>query len=390
MNSLRRIQNDGHKCTIFAIVTFAYWFSLFVYVPILPSYVENMESSYIFIGFVLGSYGLMQIVARLPFGILSDYMNVRRPFVIFGLCTSIFSCFGFALTDGPIGALVFRAIAGISAATWVAFTVLYASYFSGKKTAWAMGSIQCIMVIAQLISMGLSGFLVNKWGWHAPFWLGGIVGGFGLVLSLYITETEGDSTRTPIKMKELTSVIRDPTLCKVSLLSIFAHSILFITMFGFMPAYALHIGADRDNLALLVFSFMLPHAIASLVSGKILVPILGQWTTLMSGFLGSTVFTLMIPFIHHFGWLCLAQIFNGFTLGLTFPLLMSMSIQSTASEKKATAMGFYQAVYAIGMFIGPFLAGGVSTAFGLEGGFILASTIGMLAACLSFYWSKEK
>jgi DHA1 family multidrug resistance protein-like MFS transporter len=38
--------------------------------------------------------------------------------------------------------------------------------------------------------------------------------------------------------------------------------------------------------------------------------------------------------------------------------LMNMSIQSAPYGKQATAVGFYQAVYAISMFAGPALAGG--------------------------------
>jgi MFS family permease len=64
---------------------------------------------------------------------------------------------------------------------------------------------------------------------------------------------------------------------------------------------------------------------------------------------------------------------------------MNMSIQSAPYGKQATAVGFYQAVYAISMFAGPALAGGGSEFFGLKGGFILASVVGVIAFSLSFY-----
>jgi MFS family permease len=53
------------------------------------------------------------------------------------------------------------------------------------------------------------------------------------------------------------------------------------------------------------------------------------------------------------GLLCVVQSVNGFSQGILFPLLLGMSIESIPHEKRATAMGAYQALYAIGMFAGP-------------------------------------
>jgi DHA1 family multidrug resistance protein-like MFS transporter len=107
---------------------------------------ENMGSFYTFIGVVLSSYGLMQMFVRLPLGVLSDYIKVRRPFIIAGFLTSIVSSLGFVITNQLEWALGFRAIAGITAATWVAFTVLYTEYFPEKETMWAMGTLQFVTI----------------------------------------------------------------------------------------------------------------------------------------------------------------------------------------------------------------------------------------------------
>ena len=74
----------------------------------------------------------------------------------------------FALTDSLGWALISRSFAGIAAATWVAFTVLYSSYFRFEEVHQAMSKISFIVVLAQLIGMTCSGYIVDKWGWHAP------------------------------------------------------------------------------------------------------------------------------------------------------------------------------------------------------------------------------
>src|SRR5690554_2198278 len=136
---------------IFILVTTLYWTSLYIYVPILSPYVESLGATYTFVNIVLGSYGLMQILIRLPLGILSDRMRVRKPYIALGLLTSALSCLCFALTDQLGWTLVARAIAGISASTWVAFAVLYASYFLKHESTRAMGIISLVTVLGQLL-----------------------------------------------------------------------------------------------------------------------------------------------------------------------------------------------------------------------------------------------
>jgi MFS family permease len=70
---------------LFLLLCFIFWFSNFIYIPILSPYLEMIGGDYTFIGMVLGSYGLMQFLFRLPFGILSDLIKVRKPFIILGM-----------------------------------------------------------------------------------------------------------------------------------------------------------------------------------------------------------------------------------------------------------------------------------------------------------------
>jgi MFS family permease len=59
---------------------------------------------------------------------------------------------------------------------------------------------------------------------------------------------------------------------------------------------------------------------------------------------------------------------------------MGMSIQTVSQEKRATAMGFFQAIYSLGMFGGPIIAGIISDVSGLTGGFVSTGVIGLLGS----------
>ncbi|MFB5193515.1 MFS transporter [Neobacillus sp. KR4-4] len=365
----------------FIVVTFIYWFSMYIYVPVFVPYIYHLGGTAALAGLIVGSYGIMQIILRFPMGILSDMWGNRKPFIILGLATTVISCLGFALNESLTFALISRVIAGVTASTWVAFTVLYASYFEKKESTKAMGNIQCITVLAQLTSMGLSGYFVGKWGWKAPFYFGACIGIIGFIMSFWIKEID---KKDLVKQKiQIQKIVKNPLILKVALLSALAHSILFITMFGFTTSQALNIGASKESLMTLVFSFMIPHAFAPIVTGRYLLPHFNRWHILFAGFLVSAVFSILIPIVTDLPMLYVTQVFNGFALGLLIPLLMGIAIQEIPKNRYATAMGFFQSFYGIGIFLGPLIAGKLTQIFGLESAFYLAGFLGFLGTVLS-------
>ncbi|MHA6533779.1 MFS transporter [Paenibacillus sp. BAC0078] len=379
----------GGSRLFFLIIVFMFWFSSYIYVPVLSPYVEHLGASYVMVGAVLGVYGLMQILFRLPIGIGSDILNRRRPFIYLGLIASGASCLLFMAGSHPGWALAARAVSGIAASAWVVYSVMFAGYFPKEDAGKAMSMLQFTTVIAQLASMMISGYMVQHWGWNTPFVIGGLVAAAALLIALRLPEQKLEKRESAIQIKDLAGVIKEPLLVKVSLLSVLAHCVLFITMFGYTPNQALNIGASKESLGWLTLAFMLPHAVATLYGSRLFGRLLGDRGTLLLGFAGSALFTLLIPSMPNLAALCATQVGNGFMQGLIFPLLLGKSVSGVAPFKRATAMGFYQAVYAIGMSGGPFVAGWMSAAYGLRGGFWLGGIAAALAAVLSWLWIKD-
>lgn len=71
-------------------------------------------------------------------------------------------------------------------------------------------------------------------------------------------------------------------------------------------------------------------------------------------------------------------------------VLLGFAIQSIDNARRATAMGFYQAVYALGMFSGPFFAGWLNDGFGLAGGFACGAIAAFAAAAFILYGNRRK
>jgi MFS family permease len=63
---------------------------------------------------------------------------------------------------------------------------------------------------------------------------------------------------------------------------------------------------------------------------------------------------------------------------------MGLSIQAVPRAQQATAMGFFQSLYAIGMSLGPILSGVCAQKMGLSSVFVLNGALGLVGAGFSF------
>ena len=62
---------------------------------------------------------------------------------------------------------------------------------------------------------------------------------------------------------------------------------------------------------------------------------------------------------------------------------MSLAALAVAPNLRATAMGFYQAVYGTGVLAGPLIAGFVADGPGLDGVFLISAGVAATAAALT-------
>lgn len=381
--------NGKKHITLLGIVTSLYWFSMYAYVPTFPPYLESIGASDMLIGLIVGSYGFTQMLIRIPLGIISDKLNRRKVFVVSGIFLGLLSGLGMWFFDNVYLVLAFRSIAGVAAATWVAYSVLFSSYYKSDETPKAIGIINSFTKLGQVTAMLLGGIIAQRFGQQSPFLMAAIGGAIGLVLSSGVEEKR-DINHKPLKLKELLSVARNFSLLSVSFLAIIFQLIVFATTFGFIPLVAKHLGASDLHLGLIATVSAIPAIFSSSLSGTFFTPRFGEKKTIMGGFIVMALATIVVPYVGSLPLLFLSQIVGGFGRGLVFPVLMGLSIKNIIEKKRATAMGFFQAIYGLGMFIGPVLLGVLSDTVGIETGFWVVGLIGICGAILAMVFCGKK
>ena len=362
----------------FCVGTFFLWAGMYVYVPVLSVYAKSMGASLTVVGLVVSAYGLTQLLTRIPIGFSSDLIGRRKPFIYGGLVAVAAGCFGLLLSPDPWFLVFSRAIIGLGAATWVAYSVFFASFFPLNRSAHAMAIIAGISSGAQLIAGLVGGLLSQSFGVASTFYAGVALAGLGVVAMLPVKETARPNPK-PMSLKRLFAIAGTPALLIASTISIVNTFANFSTILSFVPIYARDLGANDADLGVLSFFAGLAMTVATLVGARV-AGILGDRGVIFFGLALVAVGTILVPLTTSFWPLVATQVVAGFGRGVCNPTLMSLSIRALPSHERATGMGIYQAVYSIGMFAGPPLSGAVADQLGLSSVFILTTVLCVGAA----------
>lgn len=369
----------SRQISLFSLSIGFFWFSQYVYVPIFPTYIKEMGISYEMLGIILGSFGFTQMLLRIPLGIWSDRMNKRRPFIIAGAVVSVISAVGMWLLPSEVGLLLFRGLSGVAAASWVIHTVAFASLFPASEASKAMGIVNAILNAGQVLAMFAGGLVAFYWGQEYTFLVAAAGGVVGIALSFSAPE-QPESKREPMRVGQLLAMMKQHNLVTASCLGLCIQALTYGTVYGFTPVLARQLGASHFELGLMNTVFILPGIVASAMSGGYFTRRLGERYSIAVSFAATGIAYALIPSLSSLNSLYLSQAVGGFARGLIFPLLMGLSIRGVASHQRASAMGVFQAIYGIGMFLGPVLFGMIGDQAGLNWGFWLAGGIAFASA----------
>lgn len=367
---------------LFSIVIILFWFSLYAYVPQLTNYANELGASFKLIGLIAGAYGLTQTILRIPIGILSDKLMNRKIFIVLGTACTILSASIAYFIQNPYALLVTRLIAGIASATWVNFTILFLSYFDAYESPKSVGIATANSKIGQLLAMFIGGFIAVRYNIRNLFLLSTFIGVICFLLGLLIYEEKILNQKRCNDTYGIINIFKNKNTVIISILGLLVQLITYATNFGFTPIVASYLGADNFQLSILTTVFTLPQVIFSILSGTVITKKYGEKNTLMFGFILTTSICFITPFVQDLLTLYILQFISGIGNAITFTLLMSMVIEGVESNMMTTTMGFFQAVYGIGMIIGPIILGVIGDNFNLTTGFMVVGIIGLIPILL--------
>ena len=169
----------------------------------------------------------------------------------------------------------------------------------------------------------------------------------------------------PTPFGSLLNVLRSPLLLRLAFIAITLQFVTFGVNFSFLPIHAENLEASKSAVGYITTTGLLAAVVGTVASfwfsNK-----WGPTAALTVAGVATVLSLVLMTVVTDLAALGGLQAFNGFGRGMMNTILISTVLVSAPPALRATAMGSYQALYAIGMLLGPAVSGPVADAFGIE------------------------
>ncbi len=361
--------------TLLVIAIALFWFAQYVYVPFQTPYLKSLGAAASLTGIVVGAYGLTQTLLRIPLGIFADRYNRHKAFILTGLVSSSLASVLRLLIPTPGAFLAANMLSGVASAMWISFTVYYASLFHEGQTKKAMGYAMAANNGGILLAF-VAGSLLNDILSIREVFTASIASGvLGLLVALFIREGK-PAPRTAPPVSPL-KVFRSRPLIAWSLLGISLQAIVLSTSLSFTASYLKQLTSQEFLLGVSSAIFIAASVGTSLVIGTIRRVSSRALISILFGFL--LLYCALMPLANAVWHVCLLQAAAGIGSGALMPLLMALALKGVDPTGKSTAMGFFQAVYGVGMTLGPMLMGALIESSGFTAGYWAMALLALIS-----------
>ena len=345
------------------IVSVLLWFSLFIYLPTLPTLLHDKMGSLSSVGLVLSMYGLVQLIFRIPLGLFSDITGHIKILIIFGFLFMAVGSLILGYGNSLWVLMAGRALTGIGAATWVLLVSVFTRLFPVKKIVSATALVTIANGLGKALSTFMTGFL-NEWGGASVVFLAAAFASTTAVILLLTIKIE-EFTPKKFSFIEMSELFKRREL----IISTIGHGVAMVGLWAitlsFLSVKAKMLGAGDVEIGLIISLHLAAFTLSNYINSR-----LGTEVTIKKRvFLAALVFflgnALAVPASTTF-WLFIIGIISGLGFGILQSSFIGLSILKVDINQRSTALGFHQSLYSLGIFIGPWIGGVLADYFGIN------------------------
>ena len=328
-----------------------FWASEYCHAPYFTPYLHSLQMGSTLVGIIISCYGFTQMLVRIPLGIFTDTTGAYKKIITVGLFCTIVSSLGLFLTTNFVGILLFRMLAGVAASTWIATTVVYMAMFSEAESVRASARLNALNNGGKLLAFVLGGAAATLLNYRITLFMSFAVGLVGLVVMPFVTVPA--IRRTPLSLSRLGAVFTDKRILIPSLLMAVQQMILH----SFTSNLAESRGAAAWMLSLLSAVFTAVQIFSARIIGGKRFQAIDRHAAILFGFALQFVYLAVLALAPN-AWMILAgQVACAFGGAILASLLLAECVSHVSQGERSTVVGVYQAIYGLGMTIGPMLFG---------------------------------
>ncbi len=364
-----------------------FWFAQYVYIPYQTTFLTAVGAGSAFTGMIVGAYGISQLLLRFPIGLCADSVGRHKYFIMAGaLASGTASVFRVFWCNGT-GFLVANLFSGLASAMWISFMVFYTSHFSARDQQAATSRIVLFNNFGMLLGFLCSAVSYQRIGMAGICILSIFAGLLAFLLSAGIKET--DVHPGMHKTRELLSVCKNKRLWMFSFAALIQQGIQLTTAMSFTNQILKSLGASNGIVGISSVVYMMSAVGFAAFAASGICSSRGPrfWIPLVFGVVA--LYCVLVPAAGSIPVLLLLQILPGMSTGILFSFATSEAMEKIPAESKSTAMGLFQAVYALGMTTFPVFTGALASGKGMETGYVLLGGIACLGGIVVALFYKR-
>ncbi len=353
---------------------------LFMIMPVFAIYGRDLEGySPLWVGIVIGAYGLTQAVLQIPMGQLSDRIG-RKPVIIGGLLLFCLGSIVAGFSDSVYGVAVGRMLQGTGAIA-SAILALAADITREEHRAKVMAVIGVCIGLSFAFSLVAGPLLADAFGLNGVFYITAVFALLGICVVYFVVPTS--TTKAPsgdamADSQKLGSMLKNPQLLRLDC-GIFLLHLTLTAIFVSLPFELEKSGLSAEHhwwlyfpALLLSFVLMVPMLIIAAKKKMnkqffLFAIVLMAVALCVMAIAGSSLILLGIAILLYF------TAFN--FLEASLPAMISMSAPAGA---KGSAMGIYSTSQFAGAFCGGLIAGSLYGGLGSQGLFFVIAGVMIL------------
>lgn len=369
----------NQKILLLAIVVL-FWFAQYIYIPFQNPYLIMRNVSANMIGVIVGAYGISQCILRFPVGIFADSIRKHKWFILLGVFFAGIASFIRVFMPNGKGFLIANVLSGIASSMWISYMVHYTEYFPKEHQQKATSTIILVNNLGMLLGFIVSTLSYDRLGMKFLCSMSILAGIVGTVLALNVKEHENEECSTNVSFIQYISIFKNKRLIFFAILALIQQGIQMSTTMSFTTQILKDLGATSLIVGLSSIVYMASAVLsAGFASSKFCIKGGPKLWIPMIFFLIS-IYCILVPTVNNINIIFILQVLPGMSTGILLSYLTSEAMKEVPQCKKSTAMGFFQAVYAIGMSTFPIVVGKITESVSVKNGYFLLAFIAISGA----------
>ena len=366
---------------LLSVTIIFFWASEYCHAPYFTPYLQTLGFTATAIGVMTGMYGFTQMLVRIPLGLVTDVTGCYKKTILMGTIFTTVSSFGLIFATHFAAIILCRILAGIAASSWLAFTILYAAYYEADKSVQAMTNVNAFNSAGKFLAFILGLSTATLWGYRVPLVCSFLTGLAAIGCAFFLKPVP--IRRASFQLNHVAAVFFHPAVLCASFFAVIMQIYLQGTVFSFTSAVARDLGASPFEIGLNTVLFTLVQIASAGFIGKKLLKRLSTCQAVTLGCALMALCCVMVAFAPSMPFLYAAQAIGGVSNLALSAVLTALIIRFIPQENQSTAMGLFQALYGIGMTLGPVLTGGIAGRYNYCTAYLVIAGLCLGAALLA-------